>query len=290
MVLLQRFQRLGVEEEIDKADIGDAVVVIRPGLEGVVRYHHLPEGIAGVPQREGFLLPLLGGGDGIGGLDVHLSRPAIDDKVYFVLPYRVLSGGVVMALHNADINGISTPDEFVVDGVFHEMREFRLSEVDARVPETGIGGVVFHRVVKVPASLDVKPLRLADKKGVGKVVEVLDDGVSARIDSGNGLCGIGELGRIRERRGIAHHYVNHFLKEQIVPDAVSLYDVTEVDRGVKILKVRLFFRRRLGEDTVGKSSVEQVFFDNLERVSLGGAKRHEFGKGQWRNPYSLDRM
>ena len=85
---------MGVEEKIDKADVRDAVVVVCSGLEGVVRYHHLPEGIAGVPKREGFLLPLLCGGDGIGGLDVHLPRPAIDDEVDFVLPYRMLSGGV----------------------------------------------------------------------------------------------------------------------------------------------------------------------------------------------------
>ena len=138
---------MGGEEKIDKADVRDAVVVICPGLEGVIRYHHFPEGIAGMPKREGFLLPLLGGGNRICGLDVYLPRSAIDYEVDFVLPCCVLPGGIVVALHNADINGISTSDEFVVDGVFHEVREFRLAEVDARVPESGIGGVVFYRVV-----------------------------------------------------------------------------------------------------------------------------------------------
>ena len=118
-----------------------------------------------MPKREGFLLPLLGGGNGICGLDVHLLRTAIDDKVDFVLLYFVLPGGIVVALDNTDINGISTPDEFVVDGVFHEVREFRLAEVEARVPESGIGGVVFYRVVEVAAPLDVKAFRLSDQKG-----------------------------------------------------------------------------------------------------------------------------
>ena len=63
---LQRFERMGVEEKIDKTDVGDSVVVVCLGLERVVRYHHLPEGIAGVAKREGFLFPLFGGGDGIG--------------------------------------------------------------------------------------------------------------------------------------------------------------------------------------------------------------------------------
>ena len=166
-------------------------------------------------------------------------------------------------MHNADIDGISTPDEFVVDGVFHEMREFRLAEVDASVPEPGIGRVVLYGVVEVPAALDVKPLRLADQKGVGKVVEILDDGVSARIDSGNCLCGVGELGRIRERRGVAHHYVDNLLQEQIVPDVESFCDVAKVDGGVKVFKVRFFCRRRLGEDAVGEPAVEKVFFDYL---------------------------
>ena len=38
---LQRFERMGVEEEVDKTDVGDAAVVVGPGLEGVVGYHHL---------------------------------------------------------------------------------------------------------------------------------------------------------------------------------------------------------------------------------------------------------
>ena len=168
--LLQRFERVGVEEKINKTDVRDAAVVVGSGLERVVGYHHLFEGIAGVAKRECLLFPLLGGGDGVCGLNVCLPRTAIDDEIDFVLSYRVLPGGVVVALHNSDINGISTPDEFVVDGVFHEVREFRLSEVDARVPESGIGGVVFHRVVEVAAPLDVKSLSLADQKGVGKVV------------------------------------------------------------------------------------------------------------------------
>ena len=284
---LQRFERMGVEEKINKTDVRDAAVVVGSGLERVVGYHHLFEGIAGVPKREGFLRPLLCGGDGIGGLDVHLPRPAIDYKVDFVLLYRVLPGRIVVALHNADINGISTPDEFVVDGVFHEVREFRLAEVDARVPESGIGGVVFYRVVEVAAPLYVKSLSLADQKGVGKMVKVLDDGVSASIDSGHGFCGVGEFGWVCERGGVAHHDVDYLLKEQIVPDVVSFHDVAEINGCVKIFKVRLFCRRRLGEDAIGEASVEQILLDYLEGIPFGCAKRHELGKGQRRNQYHV---
>ena len=285
--VLQRFERVGIEEKVNKTDVGDAAVVVGSGLERVVGYHHLFEGIAGVAKREGLLFPLLGGGDGVCGLDVHLPRTAIDDEVDFVLSYRVLPGGVVVALHNADVNGISTPDEFVVDGVFHEVREFRLAEVDARVPKSGIGGVVFHRVVEVAAPLDVKALCLADKKGVGKVVKVLDDGVSARIDSGNGFCGVGEFGRVCERGGVAHHDVDYLLKEQIVPDVVSFHDVAEINGCVKIFKVRLFCRRRLGEDAIGEPPVEKIFLDYLEGVPFRSSEGHELGKGQRCNLYHM---
>ena len=285
--VLQRFERVGIEEKVNKTDVGDAAVVVGSGLERVVGYHHLFEGIAGVAKREGLLFPLLGGGDGVCGLDIYLPRTAIDDEIDFVLSYRVLPGGVVVALHNADVNGISTPDEFVVDGVFHEVREFRLAEVDARVPEAGIGGVVFHRVVEVAAPLDVKALCLADKKGVGKVVKVLDDGVSARIDSGNGFCGVGEFGRVCERGGVAHHDVDYLLKEQIVPDVVSFHDVAEINGCVKIFKVRLFCRRRLGEDAIGEPPVEKIFLDYLEGVPFRSSEGHELGKGQRCNLYHM---
>ena len=39
--VLQGFKTLRVEEKINQADVGNAVVVVCPGLEGVVRYHHL---------------------------------------------------------------------------------------------------------------------------------------------------------------------------------------------------------------------------------------------------------
>ena len=38
---LQRFERAGVEERVEKADVTDAAVVVGSGLERVVRYHHL---------------------------------------------------------------------------------------------------------------------------------------------------------------------------------------------------------------------------------------------------------
>ena len=58
---LQRFERVGVEEKVDKSDVRDAAVVVCSGLAGGVRYHHLPEEIAGMAKRKCFLFSLFGG-------------------------------------------------------------------------------------------------------------------------------------------------------------------------------------------------------------------------------------
>ena len=47
---LQRFQRVGVEEKVNQADVGNAVVVVCSVLEWIVRYHDLFEGITGMAK------------------------------------------------------------------------------------------------------------------------------------------------------------------------------------------------------------------------------------------------
>ena len=106
--LLQRFQRFGVKQEIQKADIGYAVIVVSPRLEGVVSYNNLSEGVASVTKREDLLFSFLGGGDGICRLNVHLPRTTIDDKVDFILSKHMFPRSEIMALHNSNVNGIST--------------------------------------------------------------------------------------------------------------------------------------------------------------------------------------
>lgn len=66
-----------------------------------------------------------------------------------------------------------------------------------------------------------------------------------------------EFGRVCERGGVAHYDVDHLLQKQIVPDVVSFHDVAEINGCVKIFKVRLFCRRRLGEDAIGETGGEQ---------------------------------
>ena len=238
-------------------------------------------------KREGFLFSFLGAGDGICRLDIHLPWTTIDDKVDFILSKRMLSGREIVVLHNSDINGISTSDKFVVNGIFHEMRKFWLTEIDSCVSKSSVGGIVFYRIVEITTSLDIESFRFANQKCIFNVVKVLDDGVSTRIYSGNGFGGVCEFGWICKCGGIAHYNINYFLQKKIVSEMVSFYYVAEINSGVKVFKICLFSSGSRSKNAVWKSSIEQIFLNYLERIALGSAQRHEFGKRKWRNIYYM---
>ena len=69
------------------------------------------------------------------------------------------------------------------------------------------------------------------------MVKILNDCVSARVDSYCCSCGIGEFSRICKCRCIAHYNVDYFLKKKIVSEVVSLYNVSEIDCSVKVFKI-----------------------------------------------------
>ena len=81
---LQRLDRLRVEEEVEKADMADSVVVdVLDGHRGAVD-HHLAEVVARMLQGEGFLGHLLRVRNHPCRLDVDALVAAIDDEVDFV--------------------------------------------------------------------------------------------------------------------------------------------------------------------------------------------------------------
>ena len=152
---LQRVESVRVEKKIDKADIGNAAIVVCPGLERIVCYHDLLEGITGMPKREGLLFALFGGGEGIRRLDVDLPGTSIDDEVYLILSRLMDAVLAVIENHHADVHRISTPDEFAVDDIFHQMGRFCLPEVDPGISETGVGRVVLDRIIEIASSFDI---------------------------------------------------------------------------------------------------------------------------------------
>ena len=109
----------------------------------------------------------------IRGLDVDAFVSLVDDEVDFVLADLVFPSCAGLKLDYADIDRVPAAKQLVVDDVFHEVCRFVLPEVHAGVAESGIGGVVFTWRFKVPPSLYIVPLRLADKKGVFEEAEYL---------------------------------------------------------------------------------------------------------------------
>ena len=275
---LQRFQRFGVEQEVEKTDVGDAVVIVGARLAWVVGDDEFRERIAGVAKRKGFLLALLRIRNRVGGLDVNLLCAAIHHEIDLVLAELMNAGRIFVSLDDTDIHGVTAADEFVVDGVFHEMREFRLAEIDPGVAKAGVGGVVFDRVVEMMTPFDIESVRLSDKKSVGKMVEVSGDNVAIGIDSGNGLGGVGEFRRIGEPCDITHSDVHDFFQQQIVTKVIALDEVAEVNGGVKPLKVLFLCFDSRRKHALGKSTVEEILLNDLEGVGLTAAQRHEFGE------------
>ena len=170
---LQRVESVRVEKKIDKADIGNAAIVVCPGLERIVCYHDLLEGITGMPKREGLLFALFGGGEGIRRLDVDLPGTSIDDEVYLILSRLMDAVLAVIENHHADVHRISTPDEFAVDDIFHQMGRFCLPEVDPGISETGVGRVVLDRIIEIASSFDIVSRGFKNQECVLEAVEVL---------------------------------------------------------------------------------------------------------------------
>ena len=127
---LQRFQRVGVEEKRHDAHEGDAISV-GPGLFIRIAGHDdLSEVVADVAKGKGFLFALFVVGDVPCGLDVKAHVAFVDDEIYFVPLAATLAVDGREHLHGADIHRVVAPDEFVVDGILHEMRIFILPEVE----------------------------------------------------------------------------------------------------------------------------------------------------------------
>ena len=183
--VLQGFKTLRVEEKINQADVGNAVVVVCPGLEGVVRYHDLFEGISGMAKRKCFLFPLFGGRNGIGGLNVYLLWTTIDNKVDFVLPRLMDAFFALIEHHHADIDRVSATDKFTVDDIFHQMCRLGLAKVDTRIPKPRVCGVVFDGIVEVMPPLDVVSGSFKDQESFFEAIKIFDNGRPCRpcVDS-----------------------------------------------------------------------------------------------------------
>lgn len=277
---LQRVESVRVEKKIDKADIGNAAIVVCPGLERIVCYHDLLEGITGMPKREGLLFALFGGGEGIRRLDVDLPGTSIDDEVYLILSRLMDAVLAVIENHHADVHRISTPDEFAVDDIFHQMGRFCLPEVDPGISETGVGRVVLDRIIEIVSSFDIVSRGFKNQECVLEAVEVFDYGGARRLHANGRLDHVCELGRVGEPGDIAHHHVDYGFKEIGILELVAFHDVLDVDCAVEATEISFLLFGVGHESAFRKPSVAHIFLEYCESVCFRCAKIAVFGKGK----------
>ena len=232
----QRLQRLGVEEKVQKPDVGDSTVVVGLRLKRIVRDDDLLERVADLPKGKRFLFALLGSRHGIRGLDVDLPWPAVHDEVNFVLSKFATVRIAVPAFHDSNVHGVAAADEFVVDGVLHEMGEFRLPEIDAGVAKSGVRGIVFHGVVEMASPLYVEPFGYVaiEAQMCGTPIITTDRGAFAETVL-HGLTGFRcrtqaeFVAAIRktphlDRNFIRDYALNHFSIKKIAPKYKAYFD------------------------------------------------------------------
>ena len=231
---LQRFERMGVEEEWHDAYECYAVVIVPGFLMKVAGDHDLAEIVADMSKRKCLLRAFLGVGNRIRRLDVDALVGKVDDKVDFVSSDFMFPGFSRLKLHNANVHRVTAPDEFGVDYVLHEVRLFILPKVDAGVAEPGIGGVVLAGRFKVAASFDVVSLGLAYKEGVFEESKILAYCGRIGVELRDGVHCVADPAWICETADSAHDDVKQTFYRFGVLDVVALDDVFEVDGPVVV--------------------------------------------------------
>ena len=76
--------------------------------------------------------------------------------------------------HYAYIDWVSTSDQLTVDDIFHQVCRFRLAEIDARISEAWICGIVFDWIVEIMPSFDVISRGFVKQKCVFEISKIFD--------------------------------------------------------------------------------------------------------------------
>ena len=271
----ERFKGLGVGQEVQKPHIEDSVVVVISGLKRVVGDDELLEGVAGVSEREGLLCPFFGVWDHVCGLDVDSARSAIDDKVDFIFWGRVPSVLALVKFNDADIDGVAAACKFVEDDILHQMCFFILPKVDRGISQSGVDGVVLHRVLEIVTATDIKALGVGKDEGFFECGKVLCNSRLSGDKSGFGFDGIREFVGIGRTRNGAHGEVDDMFEQNGVLNLVALNDVSQVDGLEKSFEIGFLLGDGRHERTFWKAPVDEIVIQSGEGI---GTLRGELAK------------
>ena len=133
-----------VEKEVDKADVANAIIVAIGGRELSVNYDFF-ETVADMFERECLLRHLFFIGNHPCRLDINTLVASIDNKINFmgVADCRAVRPGETFKM--SDIYIVTTPFQFAVNDIFHQMGAFTLPLSDVDVSDSCICGVIFGR-------------------------------------------------------------------------------------------------------------------------------------------------
>ena len=216
-----------IKKEVNQVHMKDAAFVKRP-MQDVVTDDHLAEGISGEGEGAAFAFKLFFRADGVGGLHVDSLPSLVDDEVDIVWDFHGLSMGIPAGSDDdADIDGESAPDEFVVDRVFHEMRDFRLTKGEPRIAKTEVLAIELVGEGEVGASLDVVAARLGKEKCVLHMRDVGSNCMHGRFHPLRRKR-MGDVRRIGEGADGRSEEIHNFAKQFRTGDSAALDDVLEV--------------------------------------------------------------
>ena len=274
---LQRFQQFGVEKEVDESDMSDTIV-IAVGSRILTVNHHLLEIVSRVLKRKCFLCHFLCIRNHPRRLDVDAFIAAVDHKIDFVSGSDMLTVGCCLSLKCSHVNGIAVPKQFIVDDVFHQMRVFNLTEVKSGIAQTGVGCVVFVRIVKIVVPLDVKTFCFGNEKRICEIVEIFDNCISVTFGSSRSLQEVCNSCWIGKASNIAHYGIDYGVKKGFIAQSAFFLKVFQINRTEKAVEIFPFVGFVLPYCTFRKSAVSKVFKQRAMRICFGGTPCVEFGK------------
>ena len=213
-------------------------------------------------------------------------RAAVGDEVDLGLCGRLHAILQRIGVYDADIDGIASPFQLVVDNVLHQVGVLNLPKAQNRVAQPGVHCVEFGGSCKIAFALDVIANGPADEKGVFEEGQIFSDGDMVGRLSRRGQR-VRELGRIGQRADVAHCEVGEGLQERAAFDVVAFGDVTQVNRVDDVLKIVPLFSFGRTQDAFRESSVAEIEVSRFRKLNSVGEGRVEFRKGKRRHVDNL---
>lgn len=267
--LSKSFQGMRIEEKGHNAHEGDAMVVKPRLLVGVSGDYDFAEVVFDVEKGKCFLFPFRMVWDGKCRLDVNAFRCLVHNEIDFItLDFMLAGRGCSVYRYIAHVNRISSHCKLVEDCVFHKVRPFVLSEVEAGVAEPAICGIVFERGSDVSTAFDIITHCFGYHECVCQIVNVLANGDSVCLHAHDCVECVRDFARVGKTANSAHHDGHKRIKHFIAFETVPFNDIAQINCFVEVCEISGFFRFGLFQHTIRQTAKIKIFIE--DRVEIPG--------------------